>query len=109
MCQEHGIDSVGGYNYLKKNNLNWAGNDSTIAAKELFNKVTYSVEEIVDHIYVRFVTSDENHSAFTRILGGDLERKLMRTHGHRKYGKCFQYHPEESITMLGVYYIKIVM
>ena len=94
---------------MNNNKLDWKGNDSTITGKELFSTITHSVGEIVEYIYVRFISSDANNQNSIKITDAELEDKLLHIHGHRKYGKCHEYLPEESITKLGIYYIKIVM
>ena len=80
-----------------------------MTGKELFELATYSVDEIVDYIYVRFDTSDANNKTNIKLNGTDLEKSLLYQHGHRKYGKCYVYLPPKAILDLGVYYIKLVM
>ena len=80
-----------------------------MTGKELFEQATYSVEEIVDYIVVRFDTSYAKNNTNIKIKSTDLQKSLLYEHGHRKYGKCFVYRPKKSILALGVYYIKIIM
>ena len=80
-----------------------------MTAKELFEKVTYSVEDIVDNIKVRLDTANANNETTIVINGTRLGESLLAVNGHRKYGKCFVYQPEKSVLDLGVYYIRLVM
>ena len=107
--QEHGIQSIKVYNNLQENVLNWKGNDSTITGKELFDKATYSVEDIVAQIDIRLDTDNQNGSHRIKLNGDELKNNLFAENGHGKYGKCYAYHPTKYIRDLGVYYIKIKM
>ena len=109
--QKYGIESIDHYNRLQNvNRLDWKGNDSSVTGKELYEKVTYSVEDVVDVIRVRLDTANPSTNESSVLINGtDLKDSLLAEHGHRKYGKCFAYQPKKPLLDLGVYYIRITM
>ena len=56
VLQFHGIPSVKRYN--DKINLNWSSNYSETSESKLFDLVTYSFEELVKRVYVRYFRAD---------------------------------------------------
>ena len=52
----HGIQDVSSYNY--KNQKNWTSNDISINESELFEKVTYRFDELVQKVYIRYFRAD---------------------------------------------------
>ena len=102
----YGIESEKKYNDLRKNNLDWQGNDTSVNGKELFEKVTKPVQEYVDKITVRLDTSSENGSSIM-YNASNMKSSLFTEYGHRKYGRCFSYQPSQDLLALGIYYIKI--
>ena len=89
--------------------MDWKGNDSILTGKALFEKVTYSVDEIVAQIIIRLDTDGPDGKTNVILEGNELRDNLIAEQGHRKYGKCFVYQPNISILKLGVYNIKIDM
>jgi len=100
--------------------MTWSSNQTGVNERDLFDLATYSMEEIIKRIYVRFfiVIKDVISSQMTSSQAdenGDFNRDLdlsssesqanVKERRHRKFGKCYTIHPEESILQLGVYYI----
>ena len=107
LYQKYGIDSIDKYNSLQKGVLDWQGNDTSVTPEDLFERITYSVNEVVDHIKIRLDTSIDGKSTIT--LKEDLGRSLLHEIGHRKYGKCFTFRPNVTVLALGVYYMRVQM
>ena len=103
--QKFGINSISKYNNLQKNSLDWKGNDSSVTGKALFEKSTYSVEDVVDYIKIGF----DNKAKQLKINSTRVKDSILIEHGHRKYGKCFVYQPEKRLRNLGIHYIYIAM
>ena len=111
MVKEYGIPDVNCYNNLRKcetGDPDWKGNDSTITPQELFEKVTLSIDETVNYIYVRFIYAHPNFGMSTKIYAEELIKgSIIEKEGHRKYGNCFTYYPEDSFREHGIYYLKL--
>ena len=56
VLKENGIASIDRYN--NKYNLTWSSNDPSISNEQLFNMVTYDVEEIVESVKIRLLEVD---------------------------------------------------
>ena len=56
VLQFHGIESVKEYNY--NISLNWSSNDSETSESKLFDLVTYSLEDLVKRVYIRYFRAD---------------------------------------------------
>ena len=97
------------YNYFQVNKLDWKGNNSFLTGKDLFEKATFSVHDIVDKLIIRLDTDRQDGKSHIILEGNDLKNNLIAEQGHRKYGKCYVYQPNVSIRKLGIYNIKIDM
>ena len=102
--QVHGISTVDNYNY--KNNLNWTSNDTTVSKHQLFNAATYSFNEIVESVSVRTILEDENGDFLIKVDMNEVHGSITEQR-HRRYGRCYTYHPEQSVEELGIYYVKV--
>ena len=105
LFQEHGILSVKNYNDGRKKTLTWVSNDTSVDQQKLFKEATYNLTEIVKRIFVRYIQADKNGKTQTNI---DFEDNLdsIKEQRHRKFGRCYTFHPEKDIRNLGVYYIR---
>ena len=104
LLKENGISDVKRYNNAKKYNLVWSSNDTTVDDESLFQQATYSLAEIVQRIYVRFITADSNGKTATEI-NLDGRSNSFKEQRHRKFGRCYTLQPEKYIRKLGVYYL----
>ena len=93
------------YNDGRKTALTWNSNDTSVDQQELFKDATYNLTEIVKQISIRFIQADKTGKTNTDI---DLEDNLdsIKEQRHRKFGRCYTFHPTKAIRDLGVYYIK---
>ena len=104
--QANGISSIKRYNY--KTNLNWTSNNTLLSRQQLFYKVTYSFQEIIKSISIRYMTKDEK-GEFFRNLGLNEIRNLITEQRHRGFGRCYTFYPETYMRNLGIYYIKLAL
>ena len=83
----------------------WTSNDTETTPQQLFFDVTYSLRDIVERIYVRYITADENGKTSDDL--SLLESSDMVTEQrHRKFGRCYTIYPDAKIRKLGIYYFK---
>ncbi len=54
---EHGINKTKEYNNLDTGNMTWWSKTSNISAMELFNEITYSLDEILEEVLIRIAKS----------------------------------------------------
>ena len=102
--QKHGVASIKRYN--NKENLNWISNNTQISPQQLFLESTFSVEEIVKKINIRFIKADEK-GIFHENIGIRDYQNLIIEQQHRKFGRCYTLSPDSRMRSLGIYYIKL--
>ena len=133
VLQFHGIPSVKRYN--SKTNLNWSSNDSEISETKLFDLVTYSFEELVKRVYIRYFRADcvsndhyhefqnknckislfhwfqtDNNSTYKDLTTkSDIMEDYITEQRHRPFGKCYTIYPTKKMRKLGIYYIGIYL
>ena len=107
--KENGISSVDHYNDLRKNNLNWTSNDTSISSHELFNMATYSFDDIVKSIKARTIYEDDKGDLNLTALGMDEKQNSVVEQRHRRFGRCYTYCPETPLKELGIYYLSIIL
>ena len=108
--KQHGISDANCYYYLQKckdGQPDWGGNNSSISPRELFEKAILNVEEVLNYIHVRFLYAHEHLGNSVTLMPDDLKPPVIKYQVHRKYGRCFAYHPEMSFREAGIYYLKI--
>ena len=93
------------YNDARKYNLTWTSNDTSMDEETLFKQATYSLDEIVKRIYIRFIRASDDGKTNTGI-SVDGTSNSFKEQRHRGFGRCYTLHPEENIRDLGVYYLK---
>ena len=83
----------------------WVSNDTTIDQQTLYKNATYSLNEIVKRIKVRYINADENGTTAVDI---ELDGKSasIREQRHRPFGRCYTFHPKKEIRDLEIYYLK---
>ena len=115
--QAHGIDSIDNYNAFNRN-LTWSSKNNKVSQQKLFLDATYDFEDIVGEIVIRFIKSAHRNSmpwkasklwagnsmAWTA-LNATKEFDIVEQR-HRKFGRCYTYHPDTRIKELGIYYIR---
>ena len=85
--------------------MTWSSNDTSIDRQSLFDSITYNLTEIVQHVYIEFLSEDENQQKGKFI---DLKNNLdsVKEKMHRNFGRCYTFHPEIQIRELGVAYVQ---
>ena len=74
----------------------------------MFKLATYNLTEIVEKIYVRFITAKDDGK--TNVwLQLDEESHSVKEQRHRGFGRCYTFHPEKYIRDLEVYYTKMYL
>ena len=91
------------YNY--KDNTTWTSNDTTVSHKQLFNKATYSLNEIIKRLLVRTIFADK-HGGYTFEVDVSKRQESLIEQRHRAFGRCYTFHPEKKLRGLGIYYVK---
>ena len=107
--KENGISSIDHYNDLRKRNLNWTSNDTSITSHELFNMATYSFDDIVKSIKARTVYEDDKGEFKSTALDMDEKHNSIVEQRHRRFGRCYTYCPETPLKELGIYYLSIIL
>ena len=93
------------YNDARKYNLTWSSNDTNVDEETLFQQATYSLHEIVERIYIRYIQANSEGKTNTEI-SVDGTSNSFKEQRHRGFGRCYTLHPERDILELGVYYLK---
>ena len=106
--QDHGILSRKHYNDGRKRALTWISNDTEVNQQQLFRDATYNFTEITKKIYVRYIQADKNGKT-NKVIDLENGSKSVKEQRHRGFGRCYTYHPEQSIRDLGVYYTKFYL
>ena len=103
--QSHGIAAVSNYNY--KDDLTWTSNDKNISSQDLFMLATNSFEDIVQSLFIRTISEDEEGDFSVKVLSEAARMgNSLTEQRHRKYGRCYTYYPHPTQQRLGIYYVK---
>ena len=70
------------------------------------SRATFSLKEIAESIYVRYIRADINGKTSEKLKIVD-NHKWVTEQRHRKFGRCYTIYPDENVRQLGIYYIKI--
>ena len=81
-------------------------NDSKVSPQQLFVDATYSLNDIVKKINIRFIRADKN-GTFSENVGVHNNQNLIKEQQHRKFGRCYTLSPDSRMRSLGIYYIKL--
>ena len=77
-----------------------------VTPQQLFLNATYSLNEIVSKIHIRYLKADTN-GKFAEDLDLVNNRNWATEQRHRKFGRCYTLYPEKYMKDLGIYYIKL--
>ena len=91
--------------YIKRN-LTWCSKTAKISDQQLFIDASYEVDEIIEEIALRFIKSNEDRRISTR-LSNFKKKPYIEEQRHRKYGRCYTFHPDTTMQQLGIYYITL--
>ena len=105
LSKQHGISPVKKYNDGRKYNLSWSSNDTNVDEETLFQQATYSLDEIVKRIYIRYIQANADGKTNT-VISVDGTSHSFKEQRHRGFGRCYTLHPAPEILKLGVYYLK---
>ena len=74
----------------------------------MFKIATYSVQDLVKRILVRFIRANEHGETREDV---DLKNTLdsFKEKRHRSFGRCYTLYPKKSIRDLGVYYMRLYL
>ena len=108
--QIHGIEA---YEQLPDNTeknkieMTWSSNKENTSNQELFLKATYDIKEMIESFFIRFIRSDSNGNMKTSLNIDELKKHHVTEIRHRKFGRCYSFHPHERLKTLGIYYIRM--
>ena len=110
VSQAHGVEYYAGViegvdKYRKE--MTWSSHKENISEQDLFLEATYDAKEIIKQIFIRYIRSDGNGSMFTTLNIGTLTKHYLVEIRHRKFGRCFSFHPDERMLDLGIYYFRL--
>ena len=77
-----------------------------ISRQKLFLKATYSLEELVKKVRIRYLEADKN-GTFSEVLQLKETAKWVTEQRHRNFGRCYTFYPEKYMQELGIYYIAL--
>ena len=77
-----------------------------ITEQQLFLDATYSVNDIVRTINIRYLNADKT-GKFTENLKIQDNASWVSEQRHRKFGRCYTFYPDTDMQYLGIYYLKI--
>ena len=108
--QKNGIPSIGHYSLYKVKN--WTSNLTGVSPQQLFLDVTYSFNERIRGIKVRYLVSNHTSGSISEWLNiNELNTgqgsDLVTEQRHRTLGRCYTFQLDESRLRRGVYYVKI--
>ena len=86
--------------------MTWSSNDTSINQQSFFERITYNLTEVAQHVYIQFLNQDEHHQNGKSI---DLTNSpdSFKEKTHRNFGRCYTFHPDIRIRQLGVAYVKV--
>ena len=87
--------------------MTWLSNTRNISQRQLFIEATYDSKEIIERFCIRFIRSDNHGKILKSIENDELSKHYMLEIRHRKFGRCYSFHPNEELKKLGIYYIRI--
>lgn len=87
--------------------MSWSSNKGNISAQQLFLEATYNAKEIVRQLYIRYIRCDKHRNMFIILDIDKLTRQHLTETRHRKFGRCYSFHPGDRLRKLGIYYIKL--
>ena len=102
--KKHGITSIKEYSANKDSN--WLSNKTDVTPQELYLEATYTLNEVVEKIKIRYIYADTN-GVFGEYINVQELGNLTKVQHHRKFGRCYSLSPDSRMRALGIYYIKI--
>ena len=108
--QKNGIPSIDHYSLYKVKN--WTSNVTGVSPQQLFLDATYSFNERIRGIKVRYLVSNHTSGSISEWLNiNELNTgqgsDLVTEQRHRTLGRCYTVQLDESRLRRGVYYVKI--
>ena len=74
--------------------------------QQLFVDATYSINDIIRTISIRYLQADKN-GKFSEGLKIQDNASWVSEQRHRKFGRCYTFYPDTDMKYIGIYYIKI--
>ena len=87
--------------------MTWSSNRKNTSNQQLFLEATYDVKEIIESFCIRFIRSDSDGNMKISLNIDELKTHFVTEIRHRKFGRCYSFHPHERLKNLGIYYIKM--
>ena len=111
LYQEHGIDDdeyygrkfFGEFNYVV-----WNSRTKNISAKQLFEDITFSFEEVVERIELHHTKEGENVTKST-VIKLPHHQSMIQTQYYYMFGKCYTLSLNNEIKKLGIRSISVWM
>ena len=85
--------------------MNWKSNNTNVTQQQLFLDATFSLNEILKKLYIRFIKADDE-GKFNEELDLINYHNWITEQRHRKFGRCYTLSPDDRMRGLGIYYIK---
>ena len=106
--QKLGFASRKHYNDARNDrSVTWSSNSSFVNEQRLFKIATYSLQELVKRIFIRYIRANEHGKTREDV---DLKKlDSIKEQRHRSFGRCYTLYPKKSIRDQGVYYIKLYL
>ena len=101
LLQKHGFSDYQQYTLEEVANLKWTSNDSSLTPHELFEKVTYELQDIVNSVEIRYLHADK-HGVEATVLDLKSLKGSIKEQRHRDFGRCYTFTPDVRAQKLGI-------
>ena len=101
LLQKHGFADYQQYTLEEVENLKWTSNDSSLTPHDLFRKVTYELQDIVNTVEIRYLHADK-HGTEATILDLKALKGSIQEQRHRDFGRCYTFTPDVRAQKLGI-------
>ena len=85
--------------------MTWSSNDTSINQQSFFERITYNLTEVVQHVYIHYLNEDEYHRK-GKLIDLTNSPDSFEEKTHRNFGRCYTFHPDIRIRQLGVAYVQ---
>ena len=77
-----------------------------LSEQKLFLEASYSINDIVRTIKIRYLHADKSGSFGENLKIAD-NASWISEQRHRKFGRCYTFYPDTDMQYMGIYYMKI--
>ena len=77
-----------------------------MSEQNLFLEASYSINDIIRTMKIRYLQADKN-GKFSENINIQDNASWVSEQRHRKFGRCYTFYPDTDMQYMGIYYMKI--